>query len=161
MWTGVTKGLAGIKFSGSPRSHGIWKEIINKKVKNTINPTKSFNVKYGWNGTLSKLLFSPKGLDDPVEWRNTRWMTENAAITNGNKKCKAKNRVNVAFLTEKPPHSQATIWLPITGIADAKLVITVAPQKDICPQGSTYPKNAVPITKSNKTTPTLQVTWKL
>jgi len=26
---------------------------------------------------------------------------------------------------------------PTIGIADAKLVITVAPQNDICPQGST------------------------
>jgi len=29
------------------------------------------------------------------------------------------------------------------GIADTKLVITVAPQKDICPQGRTYPTKAV------------------
>jgi len=42
-----------------------------------------------------------------------------------------KNRVNVAFLTEKPPHSHNTISLPTKGIAEAKLVITVAPQKDI------------------------------
>jgi hypothetical protein len=33
--------------------------------------------------------------------------------------------------------------VPSTGIADRTPVITVAPQKDICPQGSTYPKNAV------------------
>ena len=31
------------------------------------------------------------------------------------------------------------------GIALNKLVITVAPQKDICPQGKTYPKKAVAI----------------
>ena len=29
------------------------------------------------------------------------------------------------------------------GIADAKFVITVAPQNDICPQGRTYPIKAV------------------
>lgn len=28
-------------------------------------------------------------------------------------------------------------------MADIKLVITVAPQKDICPHGKTYPKKAV------------------
>ena len=31
------------------------------------------------------------------------------------------------------------------GIADRRLVITVAPQYDICPQGNTYPVNAVAI----------------
>ena len=34
---------------------------------------------------------------------------------------------------------------PITGIAPKRPVITVAPQKDICPQGSTYPMKAVAI----------------
>ena len=78
----------------------------------------------------------------------------------GSKKCNVKNRVRVAFLTENPPHNQRTISLPTTGIAEARLVITVAPQKDICPHGSTYPKKAVPISKSKITTPTLQVSLK-
>jgi hypothetical protein len=34
----------------------------------------------------------------------------------------------VALLIEKPPHNQVTISVPITGIAETKLVITVAPQ---------------------------------
>lgn len=42
-------------------------------------------------------------------------------------------------------------------MADKRLVITVAPQNDICPHGSTYPMNAVPIVKNNKITPTIQV----
>lgn len=46
---------------------------------------------------------------------------------------------------ENPPHSHSTIVFPMYGIADRRLVITVAPQKDICPHGSTYPKNAVAI----------------
>jgi hypothetical protein len=33
----------------------------------------------------------------------------------------------------------------------------VAPQKDICPQGKTYPIKAVPITKNKIKTPTVQV----
>jgi len=66
----------------------------------------------------------------------------------GSKKCNVKNRVRVAFLTENPPHNHRTISLPTTGIAEARLVITVAPQKDICPQGSTYPKKAVAIVAS-------------
>jgi len=43
------------------------------------------------------------------------------------------------------------------GIAENKFVITVAPQKDICPQGKTYPKNAVAIVNSNSTTPIFHV----
>lgn len=46
---------------------------------------------------------------------------------------------------ENPPHTQLTISCPIKGIVEIKFVITVAPQKDICPQGKTYPKKAVPI----------------
>ena len=49
----------------------------------------------------------------------------------GNKKWNVKNRVSVAFLTANPPHSQRTISEPIIGMAEARLVITVAPQKDI------------------------------
>jgi hypothetical protein len=37
------------------------------------------------------------------------------------------------------------------------LVITVAPQKDICPQGRTYPIKAAPITKRRRRTPDSQV----
>jgi len=43
----------------------------------------------------------------------------------------------VGLSTEKPPHSHVVIVSPITGMALNKLVITVAPQKLICPQGNT------------------------
>lgn len=62
---------------------------------------------------------------------------ERAAIMNGNKKWKVKNRVRVALSTENPPHTHCTSSVPMYGIADSKLVITVAAQKDIWPQGST------------------------
>lgn len=52
-------------------------------------------------------------------------------------KWKAKNRVRVALSTENPPQIHSTRLVPIYGIADSKLVITVAPQKDICPHGKT------------------------
>lgn len=42
-------------------------------------------------------------------------------------------------------------------ISDNKFVITVAPQKDICPQGRTYPKNAVAIANTIIITPKIQV----
>jgi len=38
-------------------------------------------------------------------------------------------------------------------------VITVAPQKDICPHGKTYPKKAVAITRKNVVTPDIQVSF--
>lgn len=42
--------------------------------------------------------------------------------------------MEVALSTAKPPHSQFTSIPPTYGIADSKLVITVAPQNDICPK---------------------------
>jgi len=64
-----------------------------------------------------------------------------------------KNRVNVALSTANPPQIHCTNICPKYGIADNKLVITVAAQKDICPQISTYPIKAAPITKSKISTP--------
>lgn len=52
-------------------------------------------------------------------------------MINGNKKWKEKNRTKVALSTAKPPHNHWTKSVPIYGIAESKLVITVAPQKDI------------------------------
>lgn len=60
-----------------------------------------------------------------------------AAMTKGNRKWNAKNRVRVALSTEKPPQIHSTRVVPTYGTADRRLVMTVAPQNDICPQGST------------------------
>jgi len=43
--------------------------------------------------------------------------------------------------------------VPIPGIAENRLVITVAPQKLICPQGSTYPIKPVAIIRKNTIIP--------
>jgi hypothetical protein len=53
----------------------------------------------------------------------------------------------VELLTENPPQTHFTIVSPIIGIAEKKFVITVAPHKDICPHGKTYPIKAVAINK--------------
>jgi hypothetical protein len=45
-------------------------------------------------------------------------------------------------------------------MADNRLVITVAPQKDICPHGRTYPKNAVIIERRRIVTPDVHVIFK-
>lgn len=55
----------------------------------------------------------------------------------GRIKWNAKNRVRVALSTEKPPQSHSTRVVPMYGMADRRFVITVAPQKDICPHGRT------------------------
>lgn len=62
-------------------------------------------------------------------------MVARAAITKGRMKWRAKNRVSVALFTPNPPHIHATIYFPMYGIAENRLVITVAPQNLICPQG--------------------------
>jgi hypothetical protein len=53
------------------------------------------------------------------------------------RKWREKNRVSVGLPTAKPPHNQITRSPPIIGIAEKRFVMTVAPQKDICPQGRT------------------------
>lgn len=58
-------------------------------------------------------------------------------MINGRIKWRAKNRVRVALSTENPPQIHSTRSVPMYGTADSKLVITVAPQKDICPHGKT------------------------
>jgi hypothetical protein len=72
----------------------------------------------------------------------------------------AKNRLSVALSTANPPHIHSTKVFPIYGIAENRFVITVAPQNLICPQGRTYPMNAVAIVRMNKITPTFHVSIK-
>lgn len=62
---------------------------------------------------------------------------EAPAIANGKIKWNVKNRVRVALSTENPPQIHWTRSIPTYGAADRRLVITVAPQNDICPHGRT------------------------
>jgi hypothetical protein len=82
-------------------------------------------------------------------------------MINGSTKWIAKNRLSVALSTANPPHIHSTNILPIYGIAENRLVMTVAPQNLICPQGSTYPMNAVAIVRINKITPIFHVSVSL
>jgi len=45
IWTGVTKGLAGIKFSGSPNIQGKKKQMTISKLDITIKPKRSLKEK--------------------------------------------------------------------------------------------------------------------
>jgi len=69
--------------------------------------------------------------------------------------------VRVALSIANPPQIHWTVIDPTYGIADNRLVITVAPQKDICPHGRTYPMKAVAITTNKMITPIFQVSWNL
>jgi len=74
-------------------------------------------------------------------------------ITIGIKKWSEKNRFSVGWDTAGPPQIHVTTSVPISGIADRTPVITVAPQKDICPHGRTYPKKAVAMVSKSSSTP--------
>ena len=82
-------------------------------------------------------------------------------MINGRIKGKAKNRVRVALSTEKPPQIHSTKFVPMYGIAERRLVMTVATQNDICPRGRTYPMNAVAITVNRRITPMFHVSRKV
>lgn len=79
----------------------------------------------------------PVGLLEPVSWRKSRCTMARAVMIKGRIKWKAKNRVRVALSTENPPQIHSTRFVPIYGIAERRLVMTVAPQNDICPHGRT------------------------
>lgn len=81
--------------------------------------------------------FSPVGLFEPVSCRNSKCTIVRPVMANGSRKWRVKNRVRVALSTENPPQIHCTNVLPIYGMADSRLVMTVAPQNDICPHGRT------------------------
>ena len=153
MWIGVFRGLAGLKFSGSPMIYGNIVDMNSKNIIRMMALVESLNEKNGWNWILSMFGFVPMGLFDPVMWRLIKWMIVIPARIIGVIKCSEKNRERVAWLIENPPHTHSTRNFPKYGIAEIKFVITVAPQNDICPHGNTYPRNAVIISSNRIPTP--------
>ncbi len=95
----------------------------------------------------------PVGFEDPVSCKAIRCTRAIPAIAIGIMKWREKNRLRVGCETEKFPHSHSTRDFPIIGMAEKMLVITVAPQKDICPHGRTYPRNAAAIVITIRTIP--------
>lgn len=63
----------------------------------------------------------------------------------------------MALSTANPPQIHSTRDLPMYGMAENRLVITVAPQNLICPHGRTYPIKAVVIVKIKIRTPIFHV----
>ena len=75
-------------------------------------------------------------------------------------KCIIKKWFKVGSETANPPQIHCTNSSPIYGIAEKILVITVAPQNLICPQGSTYPIKAVAMVRIKIITSVFQAYFK-
>lgn len=119
--------------------------IIMKILIIQVNPKMSLIIKYKLKEILFKFLLVPKGFEEPVMWRKNKCKRIMNKIRKGRKKWREKKRLRVALLIENPPQIHITISLPINGIVEIRLVITIAPQNDIWPHGRTYPKKAVAI----------------
>lgn len=125
---GVFRGLAGIKFSGSPNTKGFNNTNVVNSIIIKMSVNKSLIAKYFKKGILSMFIDKPKGLLDPFSCKKKIWKTTKADKIKGMRKWSIKNRVKVPWPIEKPPQSHITIWFPTSGMAEARLVITVAPQ---------------------------------
>lgn len=75
-----------MNFSGSFSRFGDKRTMALSRVNKTIKPVMSLVEKYVWNGVLSNFDSKPVGLFDPVWWRKTKWIIENAVIMKGNRK---------------------------------------------------------------------------
>jgi len=62
----------------------------------------------------------------------------------------------VFWLIANPPQIHTTSLEPTKGIAVKRFVITVEPQKLICPQGRVYPKKAIPAIRIKRIEPVHQ-----
>lgn len=136
MCGGVSKGLAGTEFIGSINFSGSKYMIYEKKNKSIVNANQvsspNIGVKLTFQLTLSFLLEL-----DPLSCNTIKWIKTITVKNNPNKKWIVKKRFKVVSHTLKPPQIKFVKGLPIKGIIEKKLVITIAAQKDICPQGNT------------------------
>lgn len=137
MWFGVLSGLASEKFSGSDIRFGSCVSITKDTSNTSMIGDESFVENFGWKLLFSLFVEVPVGFFDPVSCSVIRCMITRIVMIIGSRKCRARNRVRVGCDTENPPHIHSTMVFPMYGIADMKFVITVAPQKDICPHGRT------------------------
>lgn len=68
---GVTRGLAGVKLSGSPSRLGENSAREARAVRSAAKPSRSLYEKYGWNEILSASELRPVGLFEPVSCRKS------------------------------------------------------------------------------------------
>jgi len=153
MCRGATIGFAGEKFSTSPNKFGLLDNNSVIIVIVIVIGSRSFSEYLGLNFILSMFGFVFVGFEEPFSCNMIRCISIITMINIGRMKCSEKNRFNVGLDTEGPPQIHVTSSFPTIGIADKTPVITVAPQNDICPQGNTYPRNAVAIVISIRAIP--------
>ena len=72
MCTGVTRGLAGLKFSTSPRRFGALEIISMNRIEIRVPGSKSLTENEGWNFILSVSVFVLFGFEDPFSCNNMR-----------------------------------------------------------------------------------------
>lgn len=72
MCGGVTRGLAGVKLSGSPSRFGENSARAVSPRSSATNPRRSLYEKYGWKEILSASELIPAGLLEPVSCRKIR-----------------------------------------------------------------------------------------
>lgn len=134
-----------MKFSTSPSMFGIFEFIKIIEIIIINIGIESLIENIGLNLILSVFVIVFSGLDDPFSCSKIRCVRTIAEISIGIRKCREKNRFKVGWETEGPPQIHVTMSFPTIGMADRTPVMTVAPQNDICPHGSTYPRKAVAI----------------
>jgi len=86
MCTGVTRGLAGLKFSTSPRMFGVFDTIIMNIIEITVAGRRSFTENDGWNFILSVFVFVLFGLEDPFSCRSIKCIIISTINTIGRRK---------------------------------------------------------------------------
>lgn len=153
MWRGATKGLAMLKFSTSPIRLGEFEIRVIIIIVDRIAGRRSLIENRGLNFILSLLNLVFDGFVDPFSCRRIRWVITRIDRIMGRRKCREKNRFRVGWSTAGPPQIHVSRLFPTNGIADRTPVITVAPQNDICPHGSTYPRKAIAIVIRRMATP--------
>jgi len=134
-----------LKFSTSPSILGEFEIKVIISVIERMAGRRSLMENRGLNFILSLLKLVLDGFDDPFSWSKIKWVVARMTRIMGRRKCSEKNRFRVGLFTAGPPQIHVSSLFPTNGIADSTPVITVAPQKDICPHGSTYPRKAVAI----------------
>jgi len=88
-------GLAGLKFSTSPRIFGKVELVITIRKAATTKGVLSFTVNRGWNLILSIFDCVFVGLEDPFSCSKIMCVKAMAAMTIGSMKCSEKNRFKV------------------------------------------------------------------
>lgn len=86
MWIGAFKGLAGLKFSTSPRILGVVEIRVTMNMVIKIIGRESLIENRGLNLILSGLVNVVLGLEEPPSWRRIKCEITKAAIRIGRRK---------------------------------------------------------------------------